>query len=95
MGAMVAAEAIQRQILKDPQEEVVLDYTPIANVNPDNLNHQLMGFKSTTGDNPVCHYSGTGKSGHPVGIVYGDNFMPKLLKQCRTFPWVWAYRVWK
>jgi hypothetical protein len=79
MGAMVAAEAIQRQILEDPQEEVVLDYTSVANANPDDLSRQLMGFKSATGDKPVKHYSGTGRSGHPIGIVYGDNFMPKLL----------------
>jgi len=79
LGAMVAADAIQQQILEDPQEEVVLDYTPIATVAPDDLNRQLMGFKSQTGDKPVMHYGGTGQPRHPFGIVYGDNFMQKLL----------------
>ncbi len=78
LGAMVAAEAIQRQILEDPQEEVVLDYTPIATVDPGDLNRQLMGFKRPTGDKPVRHYAGTGRPGHPFGIVYGDNFMQTL-----------------
>ena len=79
MGAMVAAEAIQRQIVEDPQEAVALEYTPVANVYPDDLNRQLMGFKFATGDKPVRHFSGTGQSGHPIGIVYGGDFMQKLL----------------
>ena len=79
MGALVAAEAIQRQILEDPQEERVLEYTSAANDNPDDLKRQLMGFKSATGDKPVRHYSGTGRFRHPFGIVYGDNFMQKML----------------
>lgn len=78
LGAMVAAEAIQRQILEDPRQEVVLDYTPIATVDPGDLNRQLMGFKSPTGEKPVRHYAGTGRPRHPFGIVYGDNFMQKL-----------------
>ncbi|MBW2657740.1 MAG: hypothetical protein JRC59_08600, partial [Deltaproteobacteria bacterium] len=60
LGAMVAAEAIQRQILEDPRQEVVLDYTPIATVDPGDLNRQLMGFNSPTGEKPVRHYAGTG-----------------------------------
>ena len=79
LGAMVAAEAIQRQILEDPQEKVVFDYTPLATVDPCDLNCQLMGFKSPTGDKPVRHYAGTGRPRHPFGIVYGDNFMQTLL----------------
>jgi len=78
LGAMVAAEAIQRQIFEDPQEEVVLDYTPISTADPDDLNRQLMGFKSQPGDKPVRHYAGTGRPRHPVGIVYGDDFLDLL-----------------
>ena len=79
MGAMVAAEEIQRQIAEDPQEEAVLEYTPVAGANPDDLKRRLMGFKSTSVDKPVRHYSGTGRSNHPLGIVYGNDFVQKML----------------
>ncbi|MGB5746112.1 MAG: sialate O-acetylesterase [Desulfobacterales bacterium] len=79
LGAMVAAETIQRQILEDPQEELVLDYRPNATVDSGDLTRQLMGAKSPAGDKPVRHYAGTGRPGHPFGIVYGDNFLQPLL----------------
>ena len=79
LGAMVAAEALQQQILEDPQEQAVLDYTPIATANPGDLNRRLMGFTSPAGDKPLQHYTGTGRPRHPSGIVYGDNFMPQLV----------------
>jgi hypothetical protein len=79
LGAMVVAEALQREIVEDPQEEVVMDYTPIATVDPDDLDRQLMGFKSPARDKSFRHYAGTGRLSHPFAIVYGDNFMQKLL----------------
>ncbi len=79
LGAMVAAEALQQRMLEDPQEEVVLDYTPNTTVDPDDLYRQLMGFTSPSGDKPVRHYAGTGRPRHPAGIVYGDDFMHMLL----------------
>ncbi|MGD8521389.1 MAG: sialate O-acetylesterase [Desulfobacterales bacterium] len=83
LGAMVVAGALQREIVEDPQEEVILDYMPMATVDPDDLNRQLMGFKSPAGDKSFRYYAGTGRLSHPVGIVYGDNFIQKLLPYLR------------
>ena len=79
MGAMLAAEALQRQIAEDPRKEVVVEYTSVAGLNSDNLKLQLMGFKNTTVDKPVSKYLGNGQSDYPIGIVYGDKCMPELL----------------
>ena len=79
MGAMLAAEALQRQIAEDPRKEVVVEYTSVAGLNSDNLKRQLMGFKNTTVDKPVSKYLGNGQSDYPIGIVYGDKCMPELL----------------
>ena len=79
MGAMLAAEALQRQIAEDPRKEVVVEYTPVAGLNSDDLKRQLMGFKNTTVDKPVRKYLGKGQSDYPIGIVYGDKCMPELL----------------
>jgi len=80
LGALVAAQAFQKQVLEEPQEKVELDYTPIAlGDNSGDLNRQLMGFKSSMGDDTFRHYAGTGRPRHPFGIVYGDNFIRRLL----------------
>ncbi len=80
LGALVAAQAFQKKVFEELQEEVELDFTPIASgENTGDLNRQLMGFKSSTGDDPFRHYAGTGRLRHLFGIVYGDNFIRLLL----------------
>jgi hypothetical protein len=79
-GALVAARALQQQMVEETQPEAELEYTPTAlGDNPGDLNLQLLGLKSSTGDDTFSHYGGSGKPGHPFGIVYGDNYIRRLL----------------
>ena len=78
LGAMVAAGAIQRQTAEDP-EEAMLEYQSFTSVDPDDLNRQIMGFQMPNGDKPVTYFAGTGRPGQPVGIIYGDGYIHKLL----------------
>jgi hypothetical protein len=75
MGALVAAEAIHRQMTADSRQEFAVEYTPAVGVDIDDLRRQLMGYKSTGADKSVRHFSGTG---HPSGIVYGGDFIQEM-----------------
>ncbi|MBW2408165.1 MAG: hypothetical protein JRF72_00095, partial [Deltaproteobacteria bacterium] len=79
LGAMVAAGAIQKKLVEDPREKVVLKYKTTATSVPDDLTRQILGFKTPNGDKPLRYFAGTGRPGQPFGIVYGDGFMQKLL----------------
>lgn len=79
LGAMVAAEAIQRHLVEDPEEEVVLEYKTITTPATDDLKRQIMGFKTPTGNQSLRYYAGTGQPGRPFGIIYGDSYMQKLM----------------
>ena len=79
LGAMIASEAIQAQIIKDREQKVVFNYKRNATVAYDDLNKRLMGFLSAAEDVPVMHLSPSGKPGLSHGIIYGDNFLKNLI----------------
>jgi hypothetical protein len=80
LGALVAARALQKKVFEEPREEVELDFTPVkSGENSGDLSRQLMGIKSSTGDYLFKQYAGTGRPRHPIGIVYGDDFIRRLL----------------
>ena len=78
MGAMVAAEGIQRQMAENPRKKVAVKYTPVDGVNSGEIQRQLMGYKNAPEDKPISQFSGSGQSAHPIGIVYGDKSMPEM-----------------
>ena len=79
LGAMVASEAIQVQIIKDRQEKVVFEQKRNATVDYDDLNKGLMGFLAGTEEVPVMHLSHSGQPARTHGIIYGDDFLKNLI----------------
>jgi hypothetical protein len=79
LGAMIASEAIQAQIIKDHKEKVVFDYKRNVTVAYDDLNKRLMGFLTGAEEVPVMHLSPSGQTELSHGIIYGDGFLKNLI----------------
>jgi hypothetical protein len=79
LGAMIASEAIQAQIIKDRKEKVVFDNKRNVTVAYDDLNKRLMGFLSAAEEVPVMHLSSSGGPGLSHAIIYGDCFLKNLI----------------
>ena len=79
LGAMVASEAIQAQIIKDHKEKVVFDYKRNVTVAYDDLDKRLMGFLAGAEEVPVMHLSRAEQPGLSHGIIYGDGFLKNLI----------------
>ena len=79
LGAMIASEAIQAQIIRDRKQKVVFDYNRNDTAAYDDLNKRLMGFLSGAEEVPVMHLSSSGQPGLSHGIIYGDGFLKNLI----------------
>jgi hypothetical protein len=79
LGAMVAFEAIQAQIIKNHKDKQPFGYKSSAKIDSDDLNKQLMGFLTSAQDAPVMHLSSSGQRDLPHGIIYGDDFLKNLI----------------
>ncbi len=78
-GAMVAADAIHRQIVEDHVKKQALDYKPIGPISSGDLKNQLMGLLTAAEDESVKNFRGSGQPDLPYGIVYGDDFIQNQL----------------
>ena len=79
LGAMVAADAIQAQIIQDHRQKRVIDYKRSAATGAGDLDRRLMGFLTAVDDVPVMHLASSGQSGFSSAIVYGDDFIKNLI----------------
>ena len=79
LGAMVAADAIQAQIIQDHRQKRVFDYKRSAATGAGDLDRRLMGFLTEVDDVPVMHIASSGQSGFSSAIVYGDDFIKNLI----------------
>jgi hypothetical protein len=79
LGAMVAADAIQAQIIQDQRQKRVIDYKRSAATGAGDLDRRLMGFLTAVDDVPVMHLASSGQSGFSSAIVYGDDFIKNLI----------------
>ena len=85
LGAMVASEAIQAQIIQDHKEKRVFDYKRNVPVDYSDLHKRLMGFLIAEEEAPVRHLLHSGQPELSHGIIYGDDFLKNLipyLSQC-------------
>jgi hypothetical protein len=79
LGAMVASEAIQAQIIKDRRKKVAFEYKRNTTDDYDDLNKRLMGFLTGAEEVPVLHLSHSGQPGLSHAIIYGDDFLKNLI----------------
>jgi hypothetical protein len=79
LGAMVASEAIQAQIMKNHKDKRPFGYKSSAEIDSGDLNKQLMGFLTRAQDAPVMHLTSSGQRDLPHGIIYGDDFLNNLI----------------
>jgi hypothetical protein len=78
LGARVAAEAIQAQIVQDDRQKRVFDYKRRDADDTGDLHRRLMGFLTRVDDVPVMHIASSGQSEFSSTIVYGDDFIKNL-----------------
>jgi hypothetical protein len=79
LGAMVAADAIQAQIIQDHRQKRVFDYKRSAATGAGDLDRRLMGFMTGVDDVPVMHIASSGQADFSSAIVYGDDFIKNLI----------------
>jgi len=79
MGAKVATNAIQMQIIQDDMQKRVIDYQRRDAIGTGDLARRLMGFLSGADDVPIMHLSSSGQSEFSSAIVYGDDFIYNLI----------------
>ena len=79
LGAMVAADAIQAQIIQDHRQKRVIDYKRSTTTGAGDLDRRLMGFLTGVDDVPVMQLASSGQSGFSSAIVYGDDFIKNLI----------------
>ncbi len=79
LGAKVAAEGLQAQIIKDSGEKHVFHYVRSDTAGDRDLNSRLMGFLTETEDIPVVHRWNSGNPGLSSAIIYGDAFIENLI----------------
>ena len=78
-GALLAADAIHRQINKDKAKKQVLNYKPIGPFGSDDLKNQLLGIANATENESVKYYRDSGQPDLPGAIVYGNDFIQRQL----------------
>ena len=78
-GALLATDAILRQISKDKVRQQVLNYTPIAPFRSDDLKNQLMGISMAVENESAKHLRESGQPDRSSAIVYGNDFTQKQL----------------
>ena len=78
-GAMLAADAIYREIYKDQAKNDELIYTPIEPISADDLKNQLMGLTNVAENESVKRLKGSGPPDHPHAILYGNDFTQRQL----------------
>ena len=79
LGAKVAADAIQAQIIQDYRQKRVFDSKHSAATGAGDLARRLMGFLAGVDDVPVMHLSSSEPSDFSSAIVYGDDFIKNLI----------------
>jgi hypothetical protein len=79
LGAGVAAESIQAQLIQDASRKQAFDYGRREAGGDDDLARKLMGFLSGVDDVPVMHIASSVQSELSRAIVYGDNFIENLI----------------
>jgi hypothetical protein len=79
LGAMVAAEGLQVQIINDSGRKRIFNYRSSDTTGGGDLNRQLMGFLTETEDGPLVHRRDTGSSELSSAIIYGDAFIENLI----------------
>ncbi|MEJ2219680.1 MAG: sialate O-acetylesterase [Desulfobacterales bacterium] len=79
LGAGVAAESIQAQLIQDASRKQAFDYGRREAGGDDDLARKLMGFLSGVDDVPVMHIASSVQSELSSAIVYGDNFIENLI----------------
>jgi hypothetical protein len=79
LGAMVAADAIQAQIIQGYRQKRVFDSKRSAATGAGDLARQLMGFLTGVDDVPVMHLASSEQSDFSSAIVYGDDFIKNLI----------------
>jgi hypothetical protein len=79
LGAGVAAEAIQAQVIQDDKQKRVFDYKRRDAVRDGDLARHLMGFLSAVDDAPIMHIASKVQSGFSTAIVYGDDYIENLI----------------
>jgi hypothetical protein len=79
LGARVATNAIQTQIIQDDRQKRVFDYQRRDATGAGDLSRRLMGFLSRVDDVPVMHLSSSRRSEFSSAIVYGDDFVDNLI----------------
>jgi hypothetical protein len=79
LGAGVAAEAIQNQVIRDARQRRVFDYRHRGASGVADLDRRLMGFLTRVDDVPVMHIASSGQSQFSSAIVYGDDYIENLI----------------
>jgi hypothetical protein len=79
LGARVATNAIQMQIIQDDTQKRVIDYQRRDATGAGDLARRLMGFVRGVDDVPVMHLSSSGQSEFSSATVYGDDFIDNLI----------------
>jgi hypothetical protein len=79
LGARVAAEAIQAQIIQDDRQKRAFDYKRRVVDDTGDLHRRLMGYLTRVDDVPLMHIASSGKSEFSSAIVYGDDFITSLI----------------
>ncbi|MGD8738732.1 MAG: hypothetical protein PVG34_00355, partial [Desulfobacterales bacterium] len=79
LGARVATNAIQMQIIQDDTQKRVIDYQRRDATGAGDLARRLMGFVRGVDDVPVMHLSSSGQSEFSSATAYGDDFIDNLI----------------
>ena len=79
LGARVAAEAIQAQIMQDDNQKRVFDNKRRDADDTGDLHRRLMGFLNRVDDVPVMRIASSAPSEFSSAIVYGDDFIKNLI----------------